>query len=541
MFSWVPSSLRAKGKTAYARITLNRVTASFFIFSFIYCFLQGIIQSLLFSIDLEYSVLVSGIVNGGNIPPGNITFLEGVRGRVHVQICDDIPHGQPRYPCTTVFNSTHDSPKYNGGVSLSAYPQQTFVLGNWQNGLEVTSEFDPSNSTNVIGVKVETEDGSSVTLSEQCIQILLHPSQILLNFRREDIAWVCLQFWLLAISFLAIINDSVPHILAALMTRALAVGWAMYAIWRTPYFRGNFQEFLADPGTPCSLDIFSDYWKMRQGYEIADLILSCTGIVVFAYLSWNLLKMYSAQSYKRLGAPEHVMRFHKFFMAVLACLQMEAFVLVTSMGLWIDVLMNTAIARISAHTPIYKALFIATAILLLPWIAMGWYSIRREMRKMMIIFLAIAFIITTGWAIMFYSIVYRWSFVQWPYLGCFTVASFVLLIASMTLGVICRINFGKGLAQYLHAEEALASLGFAPDSFVHERSSTRYSKDAKSFDKGDLEDYNPDSMPMYFVSALPTLKMNSTGGQVTLAPLPSARSPPHSRSISKDQPFNVPF
>ena len=39
---------------------------------------------------------------------------------------------------------------------------------------------------------------------------------------------------------------------------------------------------------------------------------------------------------------------------------------------------------------------------------MGWYSIRREMKKMMIVFLAIGFIITSGWAIMFYSIVYRW-------------------------------------------------------------------------------------------------------------------------------------
>ena len=41
---------------------------------------------------------------------------------------------------------------------------------------------------------------------------------------------------------------------------------------------------------------------------------------------------------------------------------------------------------------------------------------------------------------------------QWPYLGCFTVASFVLLIASMVLGVVCRMNFGKGLAQYCTSE-----------------------------------------------------------------------------------------
>jgi hypothetical protein len=37
---------------------------------------------------------------------------------------------------------------------------------------------------------------------------------------------------------------------------------------------------------------------------------------------------------------------------------------------------------------------------------------------------------------------------QWPYLGCFTVASFTLLVASMALGIVCRLNFGKGLKEY---------------------------------------------------------------------------------------------
>lgn len=49
---------------------------------------------------------------------------------------------------------------------------------------------------------------------------------------------------------------------------------------------------------------------------------------------------------------------------------------------------------------------------------------------------------------MFYSIVYRWTFMQWPFLGCFTTASLVLLFASTSLGVVCRLNFGKGHAEY---------------------------------------------------------------------------------------------
>lgn len=87
-----------------------------------------------------------------------------------------------------------------------------------------------------MSVTIETTDGKQVSLSEQCMQILVYPDQMyvmeilsvylitsvslippflclsLYKFRREDITWICLQFWLLAISFLAILNDSVPHL-----------------------------------------------------------------------------------------------------------------------------------------------------------------------------------------------------------------------------------------------------------------------------------------------------------------------------------------
>lgn len=43
-----------------------------------------------------------------------------------------------------------------------------------------------------------------------------------------------------------------------------------------------------------------------------------------------------------------------------------------------------------------------------------------------------------------------------------------LIVASIVLGVICRLNFGKGFAQYLHAEAALESSNFAPEVFKHD-------------------------------------------------------------------------
>jgi hypothetical protein len=100
---------------------------------------------------------------------------------------------------------------------------------------------------------------------------------------------------------------------------------------------------------------------------------------------------------------------------------------------------------------------------------------------------------------------------QWPYLGCFTVASFIILIASIILGVVCRLNFGKGLKQYLHAEETLESLHFAPDAFAHRSKSVSKPKSTRTWSlstsstRKDPRSYEDDANspttppPVYFV------------------------------------------
>lgn len=89
----------------YARITQNHITISFFLFSLIYCCAQCIIQSFLLSVDTQYTTLVSTILKGGNLPPQNFTFLQGRRGHLNLQICDEIPYGSV-HPCTTIYDSS---------------------------------------------------------------------------------------------------------------------------------------------------------------------------------------------------------------------------------------------------------------------------------------------------------------------------------------------------------------------------------------------------------------------------------------------------
>jgi hypothetical protein len=162
----------------HARITQSRITTSFFVFSLFYCCAQIVLQSLIFSFDSEYANLLSGIVKGGNLPPANFTFLQGNKGHMHLQICDDITFGRV-HPCTTIYDSTWD-------LILAQDPYAPQVLEGWKRGLTVTSIRSPFSAAQVIDVRIETRDGSIVNLSEQCIEILLYPYQLYAHYSHSD-------------------------------------------------------------------------------------------------------------------------------------------------------------------------------------------------------------------------------------------------------------------------------------------------------------------------------------------------------------------
>ncbi|KAF7326872.1 hypothetical protein MVEN_02581100 [Mycena venus] len=496
----------------------DRVTVAFFLFSMVHCFAQGIIQSFLYSIDTEFEGVVTEIVHAAHIPLINMTYLEGSSNHLTLRMCDNIPHGQSHYPCMVIFQSGVNV--INASAVESDTQKSISILADYSQGFEISTADD--------GVLVKSSAAEPVILNQQCAQILVYPQQVLQNSVREDMTFIFFQFWVLGVSVFAVGRGSIPHMITALGSRFLIAAWSAYiVIYRTKSQQRIFRELVSAPGTPCGVELFPTYFGTRYVYNIADVVMSFTALLLSALLSWNLLKVYSAQSFKRVGAPEHVLRIYKYFMAVQAVLQLEVFVLVVATSLWVDVLTRTAISKISTHTPIYDALIIATTVLVIPWIALGWYGVRREQKRLIISFLGVGFFFISGWAIMFYSIVYRWSFVQWPYLGCFTVASFILIISSMILGTICWRNFDQGLAQYLNAEDALADSNFAPEVFQH-------SDVEKSGEKSDYYTYDEPDFPMpTFHSAMQSGEIMRSDGSRMPAPV---RGPPP----SYDRPYNAP-
>jgi hypothetical protein len=374
-------------------------------------------------------------------------------------------------------------PNLNGEIIVSSLNQKSFNISRNLKTQQVIFQGEGQNGL-----------PNSVTLNSTCTSMLLYPSQHLQNNRREDIAFLLLQFWLFVISVIAMMYDSVPHVLTVLITRILLTAWSIYALWRTNLQASVFNTMIETAGTPCSVAMFGKYFSTRILYEIPDLILNCTALGISGYLSWTLLRTYNAEAFTCVGAPKAITKLYKYFLALQVCLQLEVFVLLTAAGLWADQLFNTYIHAITVYSSLYEALILCYAILIGPWLLMAWYGIRYEKRKITMAFIAWGFIFLLAGSVMFKSPVYQWTFYAWPCCACFITASLALLIASIALGLVCLRNFGKGLSQYLYAEANLSSSNFAPEVF--ERDVERgFVDDEKLKEKGLHADFTTYYLP----------------------------------------------
>ncbi|KAH9915317.1 uncharacterized protein B0H18DRAFT_1124975 [Fomitopsis serialis] len=467
---------------AYTRIVLTRFGVAFILLTLIHCFAQGAIQASLYVGDARALSLLENIVRTADLPASSISWLQRHgSGNYTLSLCTNLPIAEGgTESCVTVYQSGAED--WSGAVvstknedlairdlTANMFVRRTLKVNDISASLNATGGIEGVNVT----YQSTGDDHGNVLLSNQCVRSLVYADEAMGASKKEDAALLGLQFWLLILSFVGILYSSIPQILAVICTRVLSTAWAAYSIYHTRRHETLFRILFTEPDTPCNFNLFPTHFKTQMALAIANLVLNVTALLFTVYLGRLLIKNFKEYTIQRVGPPQGILRIYRLFLTIFVLLQLSVFFLVTVVGLWTTWLLNGPLLHISLHTPIYKALFIFTIVSLPPWIIMGLYAVRRELRSLMAGFLFISFIYIACWTIMFYSQVYRWTFITWMFFACMTVASFAVLVLTTVFGVLCWLNFGKGLAEYLDAEAALAKDNFTPEVFSEDQTATK--------------------------------------------------------------------
>ncbi|KAH9887072.1 hypothetical protein C8Q73DRAFT_795096 [Cubamyces lactineus] len=459
-------------KSALARITLTPHTLAFFLLSVIHCLAQGLTAAFVYSEDASTFAFVNNVLHTAEVPRNEVARLFRSGDDLTLKLCTAAPIGNVYKECMTIWdtgmvvNTTASVvPRF---VELGSLDLRDAHVTIARRSPEDAFLRPVRNATDgsIAGVQLDY-DGNTVFLSETCARMLEYPGRILDNSQREDLALVGSQFWLLGLSTFGILYNSIPHIWAVVFARVMQTSWATYTIWRTEDVKFRYETLIVNSGTPCHFDIMPSYFTTRLALQIPELVLNVTALISTTFLAWHIVKGYSSSTIRRVGPPPQVMRLYKFFLIDSMFLQLALFFTVTAISLWVDQLRNSEIAVLAEHSPLYYALFIFTIV--------GWFAIRREMKLLMAAFLFLNLCYIVGWSVMFYSQVYTWTFIEWPFFGCTTLVSFIVLIGAFVFGIICWTGFGKGLEHYLHVEAVLTESDFDPDVFANdtEKSPTR--------------------------------------------------------------------
>ena len=342
-----------------------------------------------------------------------------------------------------------------GGIGASGLPVPT--------GTGVVHP-QPSSRAGILAA----QQGIELIFNENCIHALTWLEDGLHDSQREDVTLVFANLWMGVIGVIAVLTESLPHLGVAFFAHILSAGWASSRILHTQALTKMYNTvFVGRTGLCGDHDLLGTWWDLRLKHTIPLVVFNVVAMLVLGYLTWRLFNVYQNQTFSRVGASPAVHRMYKLLLCFSVLLQLTAFFSLASSSLWISRATSPTFMQFAKHWKIYTAMFAIFMLLLLPWVVLGWRCIRKECRVRSVIFFVISSILLVISSVMFASGVYRTIFARWSFFATLTVTSFVLLILTTALGVLCRLNFGKGLAEYLDVSAALDGANFTPVRFDH--------------------------------------------------------------------------
>lgn len=100
--------------------------------------------------------------------------------------------------------------------------------------------------------------------------------------------FIAFQIWVLGMSFMALLTESIPYISATLATHAVATGWSAYQISNTANFQKTFTRVVTD-GSCSGVNLLPNYWVSREREEYPILALNIAALLLSAFLAWRLI------------------------------------------------------------------------------------------------------------------------------------------------------------------------------------------------------------------------------------------------------------
>lgn len=123
--------------------------------------------------------------------------------------------------------------------------------------------------------------------------------------QKQDAAMVGYYIWLFALAFIAIVNESTPHLITACISSVIAVVWSVFQVLRTRSYQREFDRFITH-GACDGVQLLPNYWKQRSSIEIPSLVFNCLFTLILGGLAFKLVSRYRKSTSRIVGGEKYV-------------------------------------------------------------------------------------------------------------------------------------------------------------------------------------------------------------------------------------------
>ncbi|KAH7882157.1 hypothetical protein F5I97DRAFT_1989830 [Phlebopus sp. FC_14] len=450
------TSLSNTAKSWLARMTVSRITLCFFFLALANSIAQTTIQVLALSASSAGRELVTDTIDVAGVQRGFVV----VDGST-VEICSGIPNTSGTI-CNTVYNGTAHSDQ----AAVAELQAIDALLAKRTSSVSpVTIDGD------VLGVNVTGIDSSSSTtfLSMQCVESLTWLESFLRDDDSEDIVHLVFQVWLFVMSLIALVAESIPHLIVVLGSHAVNTAWAGFRLYTDIQAKRIYEQVIVDDA--CAGTSILGTWNRDL---VRYVLMGVNGGVLLCmmFLVYKLVKMYSKETVGSIGSSALVNRVLKLTLWMNVCIQFASFFAVTFAAIWYNK-RKTDIIESYAKDTLCDVAFYVVAVVSLPWLWLGTYSVRRENRALFLVFTLISLVLLVVSGLWFGDALFLYELSDWPFLAAVTILADSFLLATCVLALTCRVHFGLGLAHFLLVQKELQDSGFTQDTFAHDPITTR--------------------------------------------------------------------
>ncbi|KAF6750816.1 hypothetical protein DFP72DRAFT_969167 [Ephemerocybe angulata] len=480
-------------RLVYNRITHTRFTTLYFFFVLFSCLVLCSLQGVLLADNTTAVNILSNAVSTRSELPPHITFREDGG----LKVCDNIPSDHDS-ECSTILDK--DGNTFDRLDTIKAFAignplerrSVTALISHRDDGDDDDDKYKSAkNGTQTTSASSTSSVPSSIELpySLTCVYSLQWLEDNLRDSQREDVATLFFQVYLFTIGLVAILNESLPHLGAAFFGHILGGAWSASRVQSTRTLDTFYRNAIV-PGACEGTDLLGSWWQLRLFHTIPVVAASGVSIIALGFLSWKLLRVYHRRTLSRVGASPAVHRMYGLVLLFSVGLQLASFFTLVSAAIWIAKIAQGTFKAFAKHSKLYLAAFIVISAVQLPWLIIGWQCVRRECKIRTFLFIGISALFVAVSSVMFASNLYRCIFMTWQFFSTVTVTAFIFLVFTAALGVICFLNYGKGLKQYLEVTEALEGEDFTPVYFPRKDAKVPTSQLAAQYEDEKVETYN---------------------------------------------------